>query len=205
MKWKMNRKATSNDIEFDAPKIISIGKPLSNEFEDNKIYFYEEVTKESILNLNQQIDSATKAMKIAQITYNLPTPPPIELHICSEGGDAMSCMSTVDKISSNSVPVHTYIEGFAASAATLISVVGEKRFISKRSTMLIHQLSSGMWGTYANFKDEMKNLELLMNIIREVYLQHTKLKKENLEQILSHDLFFGAEDCVKLGLVDTII
>jgi ATP-dependent Clp protease, protease subunit len=205
MKWKMQRKATSNDVEFDSPKIISIGKSINNDFEDNKIYFYEEVTRESILNLNQQIDEATKSMKILQIRHNLSEPPPIELHICSEGGDAMSCMASVDKISGNSVPIHTYIEGFAASAATLMSVVGQKRFITKNSSMLVHQLSSEMWGTYANFKDEIKNLELLMDTIRQVYLQHTKFKKDDLEEILSHDLFFGAEECLKRGLVDQVI
>ena len=114
-------------------------------------------------------------------------------------------MSVVDKIISSRIPIHTYIEGFAASAATLLSVVGHKRFITSHSSMLIHQVSSGMWGTYSEFKDEMKNLELIMNTIRKVYLKHTAYKPTELDEILTHDLFLSAEDCVKKKLVDSIL
>jgi ATP-dependent Clp endopeptidase proteolytic subunit ClpP len=204
MKWKSNLPAASDHDDSDF-KMISIGgRQMGDDSEGNKIYFYEEVTKDSILNLNKQIDSFSKSMKNLQFTYDLAEPPPIELHICSEGGDALSCMAAVDKITASRVPIHTYIEGYAASAATLISVAGKKRFITPSSSMLIHQVSSGLWGTYAEFKDEMKNLELLMNTIRSVYLTKTSFKREDLDKLLERDLFLTAEDSVKMGLVDAI-
>ena len=41
-----------------------------------------------------------------------------------------------------SISIYTVIEGYTASAGTLISVYGRKRFIRKNTYMLIHQLSS---------------------------------------------------------------
>lgn len=171
----------------------------------NRLYFYSDVTRDSIYSLNRQIDELTKHLKYIQFCYNLPEPPPIELFISSEGGEVFSALSTVDKIINNAVPVYTHCEGIVASAATLISVVGKKRSISKNACMLVHQISSGLWGNYQQFKDEMQNLDLIMKIIKNIYYAHTDFKETDLEEILKHDLCLEPEDCMKWKLVDRIV
>lgn len=71
---------------------------------------------------------------------------PIYLHINSFGGSLYDAYAAVDTIKNLRVPVYSIIEGCAASAGTIISVVCTKRFIGKNAHMLIHQLSSSMWG-----------------------------------------------------------
>ena len=71
--------------------------------------------------------------------------------------------------------------------------------------MLIHQLSSGMWGKYEEQKDQMQNNDLLMDIIKDVYNKHTKIPKRKLREMLKRDLWFDAETCLEYGLVDEII
>ena len=173
--------------------------------QSNQIYFYSDVARESVYVLNRQLVEVEKHLKYVQFTYNLIKPPDIELYISSEGGDVFSSFSTVDRIKSSTIPVNTYVEGIAASAATLLSVVGHRRYIRRNSFMLIHQLSSGMWGSFAQFKDEMQNLELIMRFIKKIYLTHTKMKEKELTELLKHDLHLDAEECKKLGLVDEII
>ena len=73
------------------------------------------------------------------------------------------------------------------------------------SFMLIHQLSSGMWGKYEELKDDMKNNDLLMKTIKDLYQERTKIPKTKLNQILKHDLWFDAKTCLRYGLVDDII
>lgn len=202
--WKF-RNDESGDGD-DTPKIISIEKSSTDASpQGNKIYFYSEVTRDSMLSLNRQIDELSKQMKILQYTYNLPEPPHIEIHICSEGGDIFAAMATVDKIIDNSVPVDTYCEGIVASAGTLVSSVGRRRFMTKSSCMLVHQVSSGLWGNYMQFKDEIKNLELIMNLIKSVYMKRTKFDNTELEELLSHDLYLSADKCLQYGLVDQIL
>jgi ATP-dependent protease ClpP protease subunit len=55
------------------------------------------------------------------------------------------------------------------------------------------------------FKDEIKNLELIMTLIKSVYLKKSKFKSKELDKILGHDLFLSAEECLKFGLVDHIL
>ena len=149
--------ATEEFEELKSQKDVQVFNAQSNQ-----IYFYSDVARESVYVLNRQLIEVEKHLKYVQFTYNLIKPPDIELYISSEGGDVFSSFSTVDRIKSSTIPVNTYVEGIAASAATLLSVVGHRRYIRRNSFMLIHQLSSGMWGSFAQFKDEMQNLELIM-------------------------------------------
>jgi len=156
------RNETETAAENEDQKVVSFEKPqMEGEPQGNKIYFYTDISKDTILTLNKQIDNVTKQMKIIQLTYNLVSPPPIEVHICSDGGDVFASMASVDRIMNNEVPIHTFCEGVVASGATLLSTAGHQRFITKNSCMLIHQVSSGLWGNYMQFKDEIKNLELI--------------------------------------------
>jgi ATP-dependent protease ClpP protease subunit len=207
MKWhfKTNSNTQVDEVDSEETKVISIEKHLGeNNPTGNKLYLYSDITRESILTLNRQIDEMSRQMKQIQFTFNLPEPPCIELHVCSDGGDIFAAMASVDKISNNSVPIYTFCEGIVASAASLLTVVGKKRFITPSSCMLIHQISSGLWGNYMEFKDEIKNLELVMNFIRNVYMKRTKFKSKELDKILSHDLYLSSEKCLEVGLVDII-
>jgi len=127
------------------------------------------------------------------------------LHINSYGGSVFAGFSSVDYIIGSKVPVVSVIDGCAASAATIMSVVADHRQINKHAYMLIHQLSSGMWGKYQDMKDDMENSDRLMKMIIDIYEEHTKIPKKELNKILKHDLWWDAETCLKYGLVDEII
>ena len=71
--------------------------------------------------------------------------------------------------------------------------------------MLIHQLSSGMWGKYADMQDKMDNCDRFMEMIIDIYKEHTKIPKKELNNILKHDLWWDAETCLKYGLIDEIV
>ena len=171
---------------------------------ENTIYFYSGVTKKSIYDLNKKLDSIGKNLVIAAINLDIPTPE-IKLKINSGGGSLIDSFAAIDYIRASKAPVHSIIEGQAASAATLMSVVAKKRSITKHSVMLIHQLSAGMWGKFESMKDEIENCTLFMNTINEIYNKHTKIPKNVLKEILKRDIYMDAKTCLKYGLVDKII
>ncbi len=172
--------------------------------QDNKIYFYSGVNRNACSELNKKISELeTKALTLS---LNLDIqPPPIKLYINSGGGSVVAGISSMDTILRCKVPVETYVDGFSASAATFMSVVGKKRYMSRNSYMLIHQVSTQFWGTYANFDDEKKNLDLMMKTIKDVYKKYTKLPMKKLDEILKHDLMWDAITCLEYGLIDEII
>ena len=132
-------------------------------------------------------------------------PPPIKLHINSYGGSVFAGLSAVDYIINSKIPIHTVIDGCAASAATLMSCVAEKRYMHRHACMLVHQLSGLMWGKFQEMQDDMQNSEMLMEKIKDIYRKYTKIPKKELDNILKHDIWWEAEKCLEYGLVDELI
>ena len=171
---------------------------------ENKIYYYAGVNRDSAVELNKKIGEIES--KSLTLGYNLDIDPPtLKILINSGGGSITAGISSMDTILRCKVPVHTYVDGFCASAATFLSVVGSCRFMSRNSYMLIHQLSSSLWGKYSEIEDEKKNLDLMMETIKSVYREYTKVPMKKLDDILKHDLLWDAKTCLKYGLIDEII
>ena len=158
------------------------------ESSNNTIYFYSEVSRPHILTLNKSISNLQVNLTNRAYTLGNEDPGSIFLKINSYGGSVFAGFAAVDYIKGAEVPICTIIEGCAASAATIMSVVGARRQIREHSFMLIHQLSSGMWGKYSELQDDMKNSDLLMKTIKDIYIEHTKIPKAQLAKMLKHDL-----------------
>ena len=172
---------------------------------ENKIYYYAGVNRDSAVELNKKIgELESKSLTLCN-SLDLDQQPTIKILINSGGGSITSGISSMDTILRCKVPVETYVDGFCASAATFISVVGSYRFMSRNSYMLIHQLSSSLWGKYSEIEDEKKNLDLMMETIKSVYKEYTKVPMRKLDEILKHDLLWDAKMCLKYGLVDEVI
>lgn len=167
---------------------------------ENDIYFYSSINQKSTFELERILIEMEK-----RAIHNNTTDIPIHLHIQSYGGSLHHSLYLIDLIKNMKTPVYTYIDGYAASAATLISVAGKKRFITENSIMLIHQLSSGFEGKFSEIHDENENINNLMAFITNYYLKNTKIGREELRSLLRRDLWLDAYKCLDYGLVDKII
>jgi len=201
----MSEKGYWGEIKRSSKKASQ--KPVEEKYisvHENKIYYYAGVNRDSASELNKKLGELES--KSLTLSSNLDIEPPtLKVFINSGGGSVVSGISSMDTILRAKVPVHTYVDGFCASAATFLSVVGSKRFMSRNSYMLIHQLSSQLWGKYSEIEDEKKNLDLMMETIKNVYKEFTKVPMDKLDEILKHDLLWDAKTCLEYGLIDKII
>tara|TARA_R100001015_G_C4481401_1_gene61806 strand:- start:3 stop:599 length:597 start_codon:yes stop_codon:yes gene_type:complete len=187
-----------------SPKINGDANEKHISVQDNKIYFYSGVNRNACVELNKKIgELESKALTLSKSLGILP--PPIKVFINSGGGTIVSGIASMDTILRCKVPIETYVDGFSASAATFLTVVGKKRYMSRNSYMLVHQLSTSFWGTYSNFEDEKQNLDLMMKSIKNVYKEYTKIPMKKLNEILKHDLMWDAKTCLEYGMIDEII
>ena len=185
-------------------KNIKPGEEKHIAVHENRIYYYSGVTRDSAVELNHKIGELESKHLTASYALEIDIPP-IRLFINSGGGSITAGISSMDTILRCKAPVHTYVDGFCASAATFLSVVGSRRFMSRNSYILSHQLSTQFWGQYQEFEDEKKNLDLMMITIKNVYKKYTKVPLKELNTILKHDLLWDAEKCLEYGLIDEII
>jgi ATP-dependent Clp endopeptidase proteolytic subunit ClpP len=212
-----NKKSKKNDNDDEDNQNV-LGNVLGNfetlikkkgnddvkiERDNNHIYFYSEVSRESIYDLCTLIKEAEEESILVSYKLNLDEIP-IYIHISSFGGSVFAAFNAIDIINSCKVPVYTIIDGATASAGTLISIVAKKRFIRPNAHMLIHQLSSGCWGKMSEIEDEYNNLKSLMEKIKQFYIDNAKIPKKELNSLLNHDLWLDSNKCITYGLVDEI-
>lgn len=145
--------------------------------ENNHIYFYTDVNQDTCLDLNRKITALNKELLKYAIEYDC-EPPNIYLHINSYGGCLFSAFSVIDTIKNSRVPIVSIVEGNAASAATMMSMVCKKRYITQNSFMLIHQLSSASSGNFEALKDDFLNDTKLMELIYKLYRENTTMSEK---------------------------
>lgn len=208
MKWKYNSaEAEEHTDSQETPLIINTALPTASgnvtRVIENDIYFYGDITEQNALELNSMLYEVDKKLQVAGLFVD--SKPTIKLHINSYGGSLFAGLATVDVIRGLGCNVHSYVEGAAASAATIISVSCQKRYIGRYSKMLIHQLTSGAYGKYNELEDDMENNSHLMETIKAIYKKYTNVPMKKIDEILKHDLWFDSKKCLKLGLVDYII
>lgn len=172
---------------------------------DNHIYFYSDIERDKILLLNKMIRGLSRDFMLMAKELGVKEQPNIYLHIFSYGGLMHAGLAAMDAITSSEIPINTIIDGACASAATLLTITGKKRYMGRNSFVLIHQIRTFFSGKHDELKDEMYNSDKFMKILKDVYGKYTKMPMDLLEQIISRDIWLDADECLKYGIVDEII
>ena len=191
-------RAHRNDDDDSSESVEIIG---------NHIYFYADVESENCLSLIRAIRNKDAELRAEQISRGLEDSPmtPIWLHVHSYGGDLFTAFSLADQLAMMKSPIYSVVEGIAASAATLISMSADKRYMLPSSFMLIHQLSGFVWGTHEQFKDEMTLQNKMMDRLVQFYANRSKVEETELRNMLTRDYWMDADTCVERGFVDEIM
>jgi ATP-dependent protease ClpP protease subunit len=200
-----------NDIYFNGPiNTISMSK-LSNEIVKLESKLLKEERKlrrkiEEVIRGDKELSSQIydNTSEFCEIEIKV-TNKPIRLFITSNGGSVHQALMVYDLIRGLRIPVHTICRGYVASAGTILSLAGKKRFITTNSYMLIHQLSAGSWGKFSSMTDQYENAKTLMEHIKSIYIENTNLNSSDLDEILKHDISWPAKICLEKGLIQEII
>lgn len=167
------------------------------------IYYKNEVTGESVIQLQQQIRAAN--MSVLTPDGIQTSPKPIVIHISSFGGSVYDGMRTMTIFNESRVPICTMIDGFCASAATYLSILAPYRVITEYSVALIHQYKSMTMGTREIMLNNIKETDESFAHISDMYVRKTKIKKAELNELMRHDLWFTAGVCEEKGIVDRVL
>jgi ATP-dependent protease ClpP protease subunit len=126
-----------------------------------------------------------------------------ELHISSMGGSVFEGIAIYNFLKSKSVEV--YVEGIAASIASVIAMCGRKIYMNKSSMMMIHN----PWLWEGGEADEMRKkadmLDQIKSAIVEAYKERTRLSKSELEKMMDEETWLNAAECVKKGFADEVL
>ncbi len=129
----------------------------------------------------------------------------IIVFINSRGGDFFSGVSIYNQLKTYSGNVITVIDGLSASAGSIISMAGDKRYAMKGATYLCHMPSTIAWGDSKVMLKAQQELEILNNSLMEIYEDSFTGTREELKELLFEDKFIAIQEAIDKGFLDGII
>lgn len=97
----------------------------------------------------------------------------LKIYINSPGGDAFAGIAIHNMLSRYSGKKEVFIEGLAASAASIIAMAGDIINIPKNAFLMIHRASTITYGNINDIKETLNLLEKMDNTIAETYTLHS--------------------------------
>jgi ATP-dependent Clp protease protease subunit len=160
------------------------------------IYFDTYIEDNAITNLIKHIDALNG---IDELT-------PIKLFINSGGGNGYQMLRYYDAIRRMNAKIDTYVEGYASSGASFMSICTTgRRYMTENSHIQIHKPNVELSDQNLDSnKLKMAHIEKLNEKIMKIYASYTKVK--DWDEIINKSLnFFSAKESLENGFVDEII
>lgn len=128
----------------------------------------------------------------------------VELYINSMGGDVKEALGIMNALKRCPAKVIAYVDGFAASAASVLTQAADEIYMPRNTCMMLH---NARWITEGNPKELRKSaddLEVINKSIINSYATRAgdKLSAKALQQILDEETWLTAEQCIQYGLAD---
>lgn len=128
----------------------------------------------------------------------------ITIRLNSPGGDAFDGIAIYNQLKNHSSKVIVYVDGLAASAASIIAMAADELIMNKGSMMMIHEASTFTWGTKAEVKKTLNALEGIDKSIADIYMTRYNGNREELDDLVVNETWFTADEAVSVGLADKV-
>ena len=129
---------------------------------------------------------------------------PINLRINSLGGDVFDGMAMYNVIKRREYKTTVYIEGIAASIATIIALGADEVVMAENSLFMIHNAWGGASGEAKDMRKTAETLEKITSELTDIYVKKTGLSYDAVAQMMDEETWLNAEEAYKLRFIDTI-
>nr|DAS49239.1 MAG TPA: major capsid protein [Bacteriophage sp.] len=128
----------------------------------------------------------------------------INLHIHSPGGDVFDGIAIYNLLKNHPANVTVYIDGLAASMASVIAMAGNEVIMPENAMMMIHK----PWGIQGGDAEDMRKyadlLDKVENTLIPAYANKTGKTPEELAEMLSAETWLNGKECVEQGFADKL-
>jgi ATP-dependent protease ClpP protease subunit len=127
----------------------------------------------------------------------------IKVHINSPGGDVFAGVNIANALreqqASKGRTVETYIDGIAASIASVIAMAGSKVHISDNALVMVHNPASWVIGNAAEMRKSADALDVVRQQIVATYQWHSEKSAEDLIALMDAETWMAADEAIANG------
>jgi len=150
--------------------------------------------------------SAHSAQSFKQELDNLGEIETLNIYINSPGGDVFEGNTIMNMLKRKKCTKNVYIDGLAASIASVIAMAGDKIIMPSNAMMMIHNAWTYAIGNSKDLRKLADDLDKVNASIRQAYLDKAgdKLDEETLINLMDNETWLTAQECFDYGLCDVV-
>ncbi|MCQ1632890.1 Clp protease ClpP [Escherichia coli] len=187
------RNDRSRSTPTTRPKNNSWFRMQAGHQSDADIYIYDEIgfwgvtAKQFISDLNA----------LGDITH-------INLHINSPGGDVFEGIAIFNALNSHGAAITVYVDGVAASMASVIAMVGNPVIMPENAFMMIHKPFSLAGGNAEDMRTKADTLDKVEAAMSSAYVQKTGKTTDEIAAMLADETWLSGAECLAHGFADQV-
>lgn len=132
----------------------------------------------------------------------------ITVRINSGGGDVFAAVAIYTRLKEHKAKISVKIDGWCASAATIIAMAGDTIEISVGGVFMIHDPLAGLIGYYntTDLENIVKELETIKQSIVNCYMTVTDKSEEEIKSLMTNEgEWFTGEEAVEAGFCTAVM
>ena len=187
------RNDRSRSTPTASPKNNSWFRMQAGHQSDADIYIYDEIgfwgvtAKQFISDLNA----------LGDITH-------INLHINSPGGDVFEGIAIFNALKTHGASITVYVDGVAASMASVIAMVGNPVIMPENTFMMIHKPFGFTGGDAEDMRTYADLLDKVEAVLLPAYAQKTGKTTDEIAAMLADETWMSGAECLAHGFADQV-
>lgn len=133
--------------------------------------------------------------------------PEIVVRINSGGGDVFAANAIYTRLKDHSAKITVKIDGWAASAATIIAMAGDTIKIARNGVFMIHDPAMTVWDTFKaeDFEKMAEELKVIKQSIVNTYAMKTGRPEQEISDFMAEEKWWTGDAAVENGFCDELM
>ena len=128
----------------------------------------------------------------------------IEVHLDSPGGDVFAGVAIYNSLRDYAGKVTVFVDGLAASAASLVAMAGDEVIMRPGAMIMIHEPWSVASGNAEALRKSATVLDEIKQAVVPIYTNKTGLSRTEIEEMMSDETWLSAKKAVAKNFADRI-
>ncbi|MCA0401299.1 MAG: Clp protease ClpP [Proteobacteria bacterium] len=127
------------------------------------------------------------------------------LRINSPGGDVFAARAMVQAMREHAGSITVHVDGYAASAASLLAAAGDRTVMAEGAFIMIHESWTLTVGNKADHGKTQTLLDQIDRSIAETYAARGRKSAEDFAAMMVEETWLGPAEAVEVGLADEVV
>lgn len=170
---------------------------IKNKSDKSEIWIYEEIGEDFFDGSGVTAKSFQKELSGIKASQ-------IDLHINSPGGLVFDGITIFNLLKQHKANITTYIDGLAASIASVIALAGDKVIMAENALFMLHNASGVVFGNSNDMRDFAEKLDKVNGSISTTYISKTGKNEKEINTMMNDETWLTAKDALEAGFIDEI-